>query len=185
MHKINNLQNKINDLQTKNENNLIMMKNNNNLDIKQLSTEKDFEINYLNNNNKELEGINDELKNQLHKNMNEYTKYQYNYNDILTTLKFTLKNLQKENIDIKEYYESKINFLIDNFNIEKKKIINSYELNIDKLNNEYNISKDKYQNYLKKRNNDINNISEENKNEVNKLNEKLKNLEMELNELKN
>ena len=156
--RINNLENKLNELQTKNDNNLRTMKDNHNMDLKQLITEKDFEINYLINNNKELEKINNELKNQLNDSMDEYSKNQANYKDMLTTLEFTINKLQKENIDIKEYYEKRINFLIDNFNLEKKKLINSYELDIEELNKDYNTSKDKYVNYLSKRDNDIDDI---------------------------
>ena len=184
-HKINNLQNKLNELKVKNDNNLRLMKDNHNMDLKQLITEKDFEINYLINNNKELEKINNELKTQLNENMGQYTKDQSNYNDILTTLESTLNKLQKENIDIKEYYENKINYLIDNFNMEKKKLINSYELNIEQLNNDYNISKDKYITYLGKRDNDIEISEKENQSEINKLKEKVNYLSGQVNELKN
>ena len=184
-HKINNLQNKLNELKVKNDNNLRLMKDNHNMDLKQLITEKDFEINYLINNNKELEKINNELKTQLNENMGQYTKDQSNYNDILTTLESTLNKLQKENIDIKEYYENKINYLIDNFNMEKKKLINSYELNIEQLNNDYNISKDKYITYLGKRDNDIEISEKENQSEIYKLKEKVNYLSGQVNELKN
>ena len=184
-HKINNLQNKLNELKVKNDNNLRLMKDNHNMDLKQLITEKDFEINYLINNNKELEKINNELKTQLNENMGQYTKNQSNYNDILTTLESTLNKLQKENIDIKEYYENKINYLIDNFNMEKKKLINSYELNIEQLNNDYNISKDKYITYLGKRDNDIEISEKENQSEIYKLKEKVNYLSGQVNELKN
>ena len=185
IHKINNLKNKLNEIKIKNENNLRLMKENNKMDLKQLIIDKDFEINYLINNNKELEKINNELKDQLNENMDEYTKDQYNYNDILTNLKVSLNNLQKENIDIKEYYENKINFLIDNFNIEKRKLlIHIYELNIEKLNNEYNISKNKYIKYFDNRDKDINNISKKNNDEITKLREKRHNLEEKLNDLK-
>jgi hypothetical protein len=116
-YKINNLQNKLDELKFKNESNLRLMKDNHNMDIKQLITEKDFEINYLINNNKELEKINSELKAQLTERMSGYVSEQSKYKEILTNLEFTYNNLQKENMDIKEFYESKINFLIDNFNL--------------------------------------------------------------------
>ena len=183
-HKINNLQNKLNELKVKNDNNLRLMKDNHNMDLKQLITEKDFEINYLINNNKELEKINNELKTQLNENMGQYTKNQSNYNDILTTLESTLNKLQKENIDIKEYYENKINYLIDNFNMEKKKLINSYELNIEQLNNDYNISKDKYITYLGKRDNDkLEKENEQLKSKIEELNIEIDNLNKRIKEL--
>ena len=184
-HKINNLESKLNELQTKSDNNLRMMKDNHNMDLKKIITEKDFEINYLINNNKELEKINNDLKNKLNENMGEFTKDQSNYKDMLTTLEFSFNKLQKENIDIKDYYENKINFLIENFNMEKKKLINGYELDIEELNNEYNKSKDKYINYLGKRENDIENNEKENQKEINILKEKVKNLSEKVNELKN
>lgn len=142
--KINNLQNKLDELKFKNESNLRLMKDNHNMDIKQLITEKDFEINYLMNNNKELEKVNSELKAQLTEKMSGYASEQSKYKDLLTNLEFTYNNLKKENTDIREFYESKINFLTENFNAEKNKLINSYELNIKQLNNDYNESKDKY-----------------------------------------
>ena len=185
IHKINNLNNKLNEIKIKNENNISSMKDNNNYEIKQLVIDKDFEIKYLINNNKELEKINNELVIRLNENMEEYTKDQFNYNDILTELKYTLNNLKKENIDIKEYYEKKINFLIDNFNREKKNIINSYELNIEKVNNEYNVSKYKYIKYLNNRDRDIDNTVRYNEEEIGKLKEKVKKTREELNELKN
>ena len=88
-YKINNLQNKLDELKFKNESNLRLMKDNHNMDIKQLITEKDFEINYLINNNKELEKINSELKAQLTERMSGYTSKQSKYKDILTNLEFT------------------------------------------------------------------------------------------------
>jgi hypothetical protein len=142
-YKINNLQNKLDELKFKNESNLRLMKDNHNMDIKQLITEKDFEINYLINNNKELEKINSELKAQLTERMSGYASEQSKYKEIFTNLEFTYNNLQKENMDIKEFYESKINFLNENFNVEKNKLINSNELSIKQLNNDYNESKDK------------------------------------------
>ena len=184
-HKINNLESKLNELQTKNDNNLRMMKDKHNMDLKKIITEKDFEINYLINNNKELEKINNDLKNQLNESMGEFAKDQSKYKDILTTLEFNFNKLQKENIDIKDYYENKINFLIENFNMEKKKLINSYELDIEELNNEYNKSKDKYINYLGKRDNDIEINEKENQKEIDILKEKVKNLSEKVNELKN
>ena len=182
--KIDTLQNKLNELEIKNENNLRLEKDNHNMELKQLILEKDNEINYYINNNKELEKINLELKIKLEKEMEEYTENQTKYNDILIGLKFNLNNLQKENIDIKEFYENKINFLIDSFNLEKKKLINSYELNIEQINNEYNLSKEKYINYLGKRNSDIEKVSTENNIEVDKLKGKIKDLEEKVNEIK-
>lgn len=184
-HKINDLQNKLDELKTKSQNNLQMMKDEHDMDIKQLIKEKDFEINYLINNNKELEKINNELKEKLKNHMAVYSEDQSKYNDTLTTLEFTLKKLQKENLEIKEYYENKINFLYENFNLEKNKLINSYELDIDQLNKEYIISKDKYINYFNKRDIDIKNNSNNNNYELNKLKEKIKNLSIQVNELRN
>ena len=184
-YKINNLQNKLDELKFKNESNLRLMKDNHNMDIKQLITEKDFEINYLINNNKELEKINSELKAQLTERMSGYASEQSKYKEILTNLEFTYNNLQKENMDIKEFYESKINFLNENFNVEKNKLINSYELNIKQLNNDYNESKDKYINYFNKIDVDIEHNINENKIEIDKLKEKITNLSAQVDELKN
>lgn len=183
-YKINNLQNKLDELKFKNESNLRLMKDNHNMDIKQLITEKDFEINYLMNNNKELEKINSELKAQLTEKMSGYASEQSKYKDILTNLEFTYNNLKKEKMDIKEFYESKINFLIENFNAEKNKLINSYELNINQLNNDYNESKDKYINYFNKIDVDIEHNISENKIEIDKLKEKIKNLSTQVDELR-
>ena len=183
-HKIDTLKNKLNELQIKNQNNLKVMKDSHNIDLKQLISEKDYEINYYINNNKELEKTNFELKTKLETKMGEYIENQNKYNDVLTGLKFNLENLQKENIDLKEFYENKINFIIDSFNLEKKKLINSYELDIKEMNNEYNLSKEKYINYLGKRNNDIENSVRENNDEINKLREKIKDLGEKVNELK-
>ena len=122
-HKINNLENKLNEIKLKNENNIRMMKDNHQFELKKITTEKNFDINYLNNNNKDLEQRNNELKNILKEKMEQYSKSKSEYNEILSTLEFGLYNSKKENYDIKEFYENKINYLIDNYNTEKSNII--------------------------------------------------------------
>jgi len=175
-YKIINLQSKLDELKFKNKSTLRLMKDNHNMDIKQLITEKDFVINYLLNSNKGLDKTNNELKAQLTEKMSGYTSEQSKYKNLLTNLEFTYNNLQKENMHIREFYESKINFFTENFNAEKNKLINSYELNINQLNNDYNESKDKFINYFNKIDVDIENNINENKIEIHKLKEKIKNL---------
>lgn len=181
--KLNNLKNELKEIQLRNENNLRLIKENHQTNIKNIILEKDQEMKYSLNNVKELEKLNKELKRELDQYMNKYSEEKINYNNILTNLEFILNKLQKENSNIKEYYENRINFIMDNFDKEKNKMIKSHEDNIISLKNKYEEEKDKYIKYISLKDSDYENNMKENEEKLNKLREKKKDLNSKLNAL--
>ncbi len=131
-----------------------MVQDEHELQIKKMANEKDNQIRIL-------EGSNDELHKRNHDLVNEVNSYQHelyhmknNFSNKLTGAEFDLKQKIKENDDMKDHYEKKINSLNDNFLEDKSKLIANYEKNIEKINNGYKESKEKYLSLLSKRDND-------------------------------
>ena len=153
-------------------------------ELKRIVNEKDNQINYLYNHNFELEKANDELVNKVNQYSEQINKNKVGFNDKMNDYENTIFSLQRDNDDIKEYYEKKINFYTQNFSTEKNKIINSYEDTIEKLNNNYNDSKDKYNNIIKQRDDEIKDLIKQHRNETDKLNFTIIELKKQLEEMR-
>lgn len=82
--------------------------------------------------NKDLEAMNQEL---VLKN-NEYTttiqKIKHGFTDKMSDFDLESRQKDKEIIDLKAYYEDRIGYLTNNFNVEKSRIISENEKNIEK-----------------------------------------------------
>lgn len=100
--------------------------------IKKIVTEKDLEIRNLIIKNKDIDAMNQEL---ILKN-NEFTttiqKIKHGLTDKLSDFDLESKRKDKEIIDLKAYFEDRISYLTNNFNIEKSRIISENEKNIEK-----------------------------------------------------
>jgi len=105
---------------------------NNKMFIKKVLSEKDSEIRNFLIKNKDLEAMNHEL---IMKN-NEFTttiqKIKHGFTDKMSDFDLGSKQKDKEIIDLKAYYEDRIAYLNNNFNIEKSRIISENEKNIEK-----------------------------------------------------
>ncbi len=181
---ISDLKNSINDINAKNAMEIKNIIENHETELKRIVNEKDNQINYLYNHNFELEKANDELVNKVNEFSEQINKNKVGFNDKMNDYENTIFSLQRDNDDIKEYYEKKINFYTQNFSTEKNKIINSYEDTIEKLNNNYNDSKDKYNNIIKQRDDEIKDLIKQHRNETDKLNFTIIELKKQLEEMR-
>lgn len=124
--------NKLEETVEKYETEIAHINEENELFLKKVLTEKDQEIRIIHLKYKELETINQEL---LMKN-NEYAstlqKLKHGFTDKLSDFDLKSKQQNKEIIDLKAFYEDKIAYMTDSFNIEKSKLISENDRNIEK-----------------------------------------------------
>ena len=181
---ISDLKNTINELNAKNAMETKNLIENHEIELKRIVNEKDNQINYLYNHNFELEKANDELVTKVNKYSELMNKNKVGFNDKMNNYENTIFSLQKDNDDMKDFYEKKINFFTQNFSTEKNKIINSYEDTLEKLNNNYNDSKEKYNNIIKQRDDEIKDLIKQHRNETDKLNFTIFELQKQLEEMR-
>ena len=142
--RIADLENQISEMNSKNAMEIKLLIENHEADLKRIVAEKDNQINYLYNQNFELEKANDELVHKVNEYADLVNQNKIIYGDKLTNYENTINSLHEDIDDIKNFYEKKISFFTSNFSSEKNKIINSYENTIEKLNIGYKDSKNKY-----------------------------------------
>ena len=133
-------------------------------EFQQLLNEKDFKICELQKENEDLKKTNNQLIEKLNKNDNNLT-------------------FKETDGNLKEYYENKINFYLQNFTKEKNRIIKEFEITIDKLTVGYQSSKNFYLETIKKQEKQLNDYSSEYTNQIDKLNNTIKELENKIAEL--
>ena len=136
-------------------------------EYQQLINEKDFKITELKKENENLKKANKELIEKLNKN------------------DFNLTFKEIDGGGLKEFYENKINFYLQNFTKEKNRIINEFEITIDKLTTGYQSSKDFYLETIKKQEQQLNDYSKGYKIDTEKLNNIIKELQNKIIELQN
>ena len=178
------MKNTINELNAKNAMETKNLIENHEIELKRIVNEKDNQINYLYNHNFELEKANDELVTKVNKYSELMNKNKVGFNDKMNNYENTIFSLQKDNDDMKDFYEKKINFFTQNFSTEKNKIINSYEDTLEKLNNNYNDSKEKYNNIIKQRDDEIKDLIKQHRNETDKLIFTISELQKQLEEMR-
>lgn len=124
--------NKLEETVEKYENEIAHINEENEFFLKKVLTDKDQEIRIIHLKCKELETINQELSMKNNEYASTLQKLKHSFTDKLS--EFDLKNKQqnKEIIDLKAFYEDKIAFMTDNFNIEKSKLISENDRNIEK-----------------------------------------------------
>jgi hypothetical protein len=153
-----NLQNELNDTNKKFSLQIKMMQEDNELTIRKILSDKENEIRTLFNKNRELENSNNDLLGQVNLYQNEIYQIKNNFSNKLGSAEFDLKQKENESIELKNFYEKKLNHLNDCYAEDKSKIISMYEKNIEKINLGYKESKDKYLALLTKRDNDFNDL---------------------------
>ena len=178
------LKNSINEIKAKNEMEIKKIIENHETELKRIVNEKDNQINYLYNHNFELEKANDELVTKVNQYSDLMNKNKFGFGDKMNNYENTIYSLQRDNDNMKDFYEKKINFFSQNFSNEKNKIINSYEDTLEQLNNNYNDSKEKYNNIIKQRDDEIKDLIKQHRNETDKLIFTISELQKQLEEMR-
>ena len=178
------LKNIINELKNKNSYEIKKLIEEYDNELKRIINEKDNEINYLNTHNFELEKQNNELVNKLNEYSELMNKNTNGLNEKVNDYENTIISLQKDNNNMKDFYEKKLNFFSQNFSSERDKIINSYEDMLEKLNSNNNDSKEKYYNIINERENEIKDLINKHKNETDNLKHVIIELQKQLEEIR-
>ncbi|MCQ2819468.1 MAG: hypothetical protein MJ252_19570 [archaeon] len=153
-------------------------------EIKRIVQEKDAQINYLYSQNYDLEKANKELMAKVNEYSELLNQNKIMYSDKVSSCENTIKNLNKDCEDMRDFYEKKITFYTQNFASEKNKIISAYENTIEKLNDGYIDSKNKYLSVIHQRDCEIKDLINSHKSETDTLNSQISTLKEEINVLK-
>ena len=113
--RIADLENQISEMNSKNAMEIKLLIENHEADLKRIVAEKDNQINYLYNQNFELEKANDELVHKVNEYADLVNQNKIIYGDKLTNYENTINSLHKDIDDIKNFYEKKISFFTSNF----------------------------------------------------------------------
>ena len=178
------LKNSLNEIKAKNEMEIKNIIENHEIELKRIVNEKDNQINYLYNHNFELEKANDELVTKVNQYSDLMNKNKFGFGDKMNNYENTIYSLQRDNDNMKDFYEKKINFFSQNFSTEKNQIIKSYEDTLEQLNNNYNDSKEKYNNIIKQRDDEIKDLIKQHRNETDKLIFTISELQKQLEEMR-
>ena len=126
------LKNKLDDTVKSYESEIHQMNEDHKIVFKKINVEKEVELRNLILKNKDLEEMNKDL---IIKN-NDYTmtmqKIKVGFNEKMSEFDLDKKQKDKEIIDLKTYYEDRISFLVNSFNVEKNRINMENEKNMDK-----------------------------------------------------
>ncbi len=182
--RIADLENQISEMNSKNAMEIKLLIENHEADLKRIVAEKDNQINYLYNQNFELEKANDELVHKVNEYADLVNQNKIIYGDKLTNYENTINSLHEDIDDIKNFYEKKISFFTSNFSSEKNKIINSYENTIEKLNIGYKDSKNKYISVINQRDIEIKELIMNHRNDTDKLNSTIAELKATIDSLR-
>ena len=178
------LKNSLNEIKAKNEMEIKNLIENHEIELKRIVNEKDNQINYLYNHNFELEKANDELVTKVNQYSDLMNKNKFGFGDKMNNYENTIYSLQRDNDNMKDFYDKKINFFSQNFSTEKNQIIKSYEDTLEQLNNNYNDSKEKYNNIIKQRDDEIKDLIKQHRNETDKLIFTISELQKQLEEMR-
>ena len=183
-NKVNYLMGKMNDIEFENNKNIKLINEKNDIQKHEILFNKESYINHLVNNNRNLEEINSNLKNEVNKRSKIINNHNLVVNNKNNIYEATIKKLKEENDMIKIIYNKKIELFLNRQNIEKNKIKKDYEFIINKLNLNYSASQKNYENFLMKKTEEIKNLKNSQKDEISKLNDNIMNLKSKLDELK-
>ena len=183
--KINDLNTQINNTKSQNENDIKNLMKENEYEIKKVLNKKENEINMLSNRYFELERANNDLLEKINNISNKISQDKINNKDKIDNYQIEINNINKNNNDLKNYYEKKLEYIIRIFAEEKNKLIASYETHIDKVNIGYMKSKNEYIKQAQNKDNNLRNILNNYNSDTNKLNNEIKNLNEEIIKLKN
>lgn len=126
------LKNKLDETVKTYESEIHQMNENHKIVLKKINAEKEIDLRNLILKNKDLEEMNKDL---IIKN-NEYTmtmqKIKVGFNEKMSEFDLEKKQKDKEIIDLKTYYEDRISYLVNSFNVEKNRINSENDKNIEK-----------------------------------------------------
>lgn len=178
--KINYLTTTINNIKSQNEKDVKNLIKENEFELKKVLNKKDYEINVLSNRNFELEQANDDLVEKINQMSNKMNTDTINNRDKIAYYQLEINNISKNNSELKEYYEKKIDYLTRIFAEEKNKLIAAYESHIDELNLGYKKSQKEYINQAQNKDNSLRNIIKNYSTDSNKLNNQINSLKEEI-----
>jgi hypothetical protein len=138
------LQNTLDDTIKKSTIHLKMLQDSHSLEIRKILSEKEDEVKFLRDRNRELERSNSELLYKIENGLNELHLVKKSYNDQVDQKELEKKKMELDINELKNFYEKRIKFLSESFAEEKTKLINNNDRNLEKLNLGYKESKEKY-----------------------------------------
>ncbi len=182
---INFLNSTINEMKSKNENDIKNLIEENEFELKGILEKKEKEINTLSNRNFELEMANNDLTEKINGISDTIIQDKTANKDKISYYQSEIDKLSKNNNDLKNYYEQKLDFLTRIFSGEKNRLMAAYESHIDEINLGYFKTKKEYMNKAQSKDNKLRNIIDNYSLDTNKLNKEIKYLNDEIVRLKN
>ena len=182
---INFLNSTINEMKSKNENDIKNLIEENEFELKGILDKKEKEINTLSNRNFELEMANNDLIEKINGISDTIIQDKTANKDKISYYQSEIDKLSKNTNDLKNYYEQKLDFLTRIFSEEKNRLMAAYESHIDEMNLGYFKTKKEYMNKAQSKDNKLRNIIDNYSLDTNKLNKEIKYLNDEIVRLKN
>ena len=182
---INFLNSTINEMKSKNENDIKNLIEENEFELKGILDKKEKEINTLSNRNFELEMANNDLIEKINGISDTILQDNTANKDKISYYQSEIDKLSKNNNDLKNYYEQKLDFLTRIFSEEKNRLMAAYESHIDEMNLGYFKTKKEYMNKAQSKDNKLRTVIDNYSLDANKLNKEIKYLNDEIVRLKN
>jgi hypothetical protein len=124
------LQTQVEESHKKNQLNLSIIEEENQMKLKKIINDKENELKIVYNKLKEQEEINEGLITDLNEKTNIIQEIKYTYHERFNELDYNISQNEKEFLNMKQFYEEKINYLESHYHEEKGKLIQKYEDNI-------------------------------------------------------
>ena len=144
-------------------------------EFKNILNSKDTKINFLLEQNEQLNKYIEELLSEIsnyNKEIKELNKFRLNFDKIIQSQKLEIDMLKNEKNKNDMEYKERIEKINEMYNEEKKEMISAYEEQIQKINLDYIKSKDKIKSILLQREQEINLVKDDYCNELKILKEK-------------
>lgn len=130
--KIANLQNQVDEMNSKYSSTSKFIEDDFNYKLEKTIKEKDDEINRLVLKVNDIVELNEKQNLKIEENLRIIQDLRQNYNDKFNEMNTNYSKKDLESIEIKNYYENKLETLTKNYEDEKSRIINNYEENFNK-----------------------------------------------------
>ena len=177
------LENRIKDIQDKNNLDNKSILDQFNFNLKTIIREKDEEIQKLKNRNNELNQCNNKLISELTKNLDLLNETRLNLENKVIFLERQNNQYKKEKESLKDYYNNKLEYHIKNLEDDKKKIINGFQNEISELKTNFENSKESFNKIINERNDDITRLTDNSKNDLDRLSNLNNNFKKEIDKL--
>ena len=130
--KIANLQNQVDEMNSKYSSTSKFIEDDFNYKLEKTIKEKDDEIHRLVLKVNDIVELNEKQNLKIEENLRIIQDLRQNYNDKFNEMNTNYSKKDLESIEIKNYYENKLETLTKNYEDEKSRIINNYEENFNK-----------------------------------------------------